>query len=149
MTLFHVWPKKCIYLCGMFALLLAIALPFSADTVVLGTGAAIDEAVRSTVASSAHQAKQSVDPGAERYTVQVFAGRRQEANAVFVHLTDSIGASLPVAIHFDEPQFKVFVGIYGSRLEAEYALRKWRWRYPTAFAVLAPNQRFKKGSSAR
>jgi hypothetical protein len=90
-----------------------------------------------------------VEAGAERYTVQVFAGRRQEANLVYVHLTDSIGGTLPVAIHFDEPQFKVFVGIFGSRLEAEYALRKWRSRYPTAFAVQAPNQRFKKGSSVR
>ena len=90
-----------------------------------------------------------MDPGAERYTVQVYAGRRQDANAVFVHLSDSIGSIMPVAIHFDEPQFKVFVGVYGSRLEAEFALRKWRGRYPTAFAVLAPNQRFKKGSSVR
>jgi hypothetical protein len=133
----------------MLALILALNLSAPVDTVVLGAGASIDEAVRSTLASSARQPKQSVDPGAERYTVQVYAGRRQDANAVFVHLSDSIGSSMPVAIHFDEPQFKVFVGVYGSRLEAEFALRKWRGRYPTAFAVLAPNQRFKKGSSAR
>jgi hypothetical protein len=133
----------------MLAVLLALNLCSPADTVVVGAGASIDEAVRATVGSSAHQAKQSVDPGAERYTVQVYAGRRQDANAVFVQLSDSIGSSMPVVIHFDEPQFKVFVGIYGSRLEAEYALRKWRGRYPTAFAVLAPNQRFKKGSSTR
>lgn len=133
----------------MLAFLLALNLSSPADTVVVGAGVYIDEAVRATVGSSAHQAKQSVDPGAERYTVQVYAGRRQDANAVYVQLSDSIGSSMPVVIHFDEPQFKVFVGIYGSRLEAEYALRKWRGRYPTAFAVLAPNQRFKKGSSTR
>ncbi|MBM3433224.1 MAG: SPOR domain-containing protein [Bacteroidetes bacterium] len=133
----------------MLAFLLALNLSSPADTVVVGAGVSIDEAVRATVGSGAHQAKQSVDPGAERYTVQVYAGRRQDANAVYVQLSDSIGSSMPVVIHFDEPQFKVFVGIYGSRLEAEYALRKWRGRYPTAFAVLAPNQRFKKGSSTR
>ncbi|MFM8565996.1 MAG: SPOR domain-containing protein [Bacteroidota bacterium] len=133
----------------MLAFLLALNLSSPADTVVMGAGVSIDEAVRATVGSGAHQAKQSVDPGAERYTVQVYAGRRQDANAVYVQLSDSIGSSTPVVIHFDEPQFKVFVGIYGSRLEAEYALRKWRGRYPTAFAVLAPNQRFKKGSSTR
>jgi len=87
--------------------------------------------------------------GAERYSVQVYAGRRADANAVYARLTDSVGATVPVVLHFDEPQFKVFVGVYGSRLEAEYALRKWRARYPTAFAVQAPNQRFKKGSSVR
>ncbi|KRP06011.1 MAG: hypothetical protein ABS25_02390 [Cryomorphaceae bacterium BACL18 MAG-120507-bin74] len=79
----------------------------------------------------------------------MYAGRRADANAVFARLTDSVGAVVPVVLHFDEPQFKVFVGVYGSRLEAEYALRRWRARYPTAFAVQAPNQRFKKGSSVR
>jgi len=133
----------------MIGLLFALSLVPVPDTAVIGSGVAIEEAVRSTLQSSAHQPRQAVEAGAERYTVQVFAGRRQEANLVYVHLTDSIGATLPVAIHFDEPQFKVFVGIFGSRLEAEYALRKWRSRYPTAFAVQAPNQRFKKGSSVR
>lgn len=133
----------------MIGLLFALSLVPVPDTAVIGSGVAIDEAVRSTLQSSAHQPRQAVEAGAERYTVQVFAGRRQEANLVYVHLNDSIGATLPVAIHFDEPQFKVFVGIFGSRLEAEYALRKWRSRYPTAFAVQAPNQRFKKGSSVR
>jgi hypothetical protein len=133
----------------MIGLLFALSLVPVPDTAVIGSGVAIDEAVRSTLQSSAHQPRQAVEAGAERYTVQVFAGRRQEANLVYVHLTDSIGATLPVAIHFDEPQFKVFVGIFGSRLEAEYALRKWRSRYPTAFAVQAPNQRFKKGSIVR
>jgi hypothetical protein len=133
----------------MIGFLFALSLVPVPDTAVIGSGVAIDEAVRSTLQSSAHQPRQAVEAGAERYTVQVFAGRRQEANLVYVHLTDSIGATLPVAIHFDEPQFKVFVGIFGSRLEAEYALRKWRSRYPTAFAVQAPNQRFKKGSSVR
>ena len=133
----------------MIGLLFALSLVPVPDTAVIGSGVAIDEAVRSTLQSSAHQPRQAVEAGAERYTVQVFAGRRQEANLVYVHLTDSIGATLPVAIHFDEPQFKVFVGIFGSRLEAEYALRKWRSRYPTAFAVQAPNQRFKKGSNVR
>jgi len=133
----------------MIGLLFALSLVPVPDTAVIGSGVAIEEAVRSTLQSSAHQPRQAVEAGAERYTVQVFAGRRQEANLVYVHLTDSIGATLPVAIHFDEPQFKVFVGIFGSRLEAEYALRKWRSRYPTAFAVQAPNQRFKKGSIVR
>ena len=83
-----------------------------------------------------------------RDTVQVYAGRRIDANSLFMRLTDSVGTVLPVVIHFDEPQFKVFVGIYGSRIEAEYALRKWRANFPTSFAVQAPNERFKKTASS-
>jgi len=119
------------------------------DSVILGTGAELDRAVQRGITAQQSAAKSNVNQGAERYSVQVYAGRRADANAMFARLTDSVGAQVPVVLHFDEPQFKVFVGIYGSRLEAEYAVRSWRRKFPTAFAVIAPNQRFKKGSSVR
>ena len=119
------------------------------DSVVTGRGEALHSYWEASASAQKSARNASGSQGAERYSVQVYAGRRSDANAVFARLTDSVGAQVPVVLHFDEPQFKVFVGIYGSRLEAEYALRKWRARYPTAFAVQAPNQRFKKGSSVR
>ena len=85
--------------------LLALQLLGNADSVQIGAGQAIDQAVNASLTSNR-------------------------------------------LIHFDEPQFKVFVGIYGSRLEAEYALRKWRANFPTSFAVQAPNERFKKTPSS-
>jgi hypothetical protein len=132
----------------MIALILALHLTTS-DSVIIGRGAALHSYWESSANAQKSARSANGSQGAERYSVQVYAGRRADANAVFARLTDSVGAQVPVVLHFDEPQFKVFVGIYGSRLEAEYALRKWRARYPTAFAVQAPNQRFKKGSSVR
>jgi hypothetical protein len=132
----------------MIAWILALHLNGS-DSVVTGRGEALHSYWEASAAAQKSARNASGSQGAERYSVQVYAGRRSDANAVFARLTDSVGALVPVVLHFDEPQFKVFVGIYGSRLEAEYALRKWRARYPTAFAVQAPNQRFKKGSSVR
>lgn len=132
----------------MIAWILALHLNGS-DSVVTGRGEALHSYWEASASAQKSARNASGSQGAERYSVQVYAGRRSDANAVFARLTDSVGAQVPVVLHFDEPQFKVFVGIYGSRLEAEYALRKWRARYPTAFAVQAPNQRFKKGSSVR
>ena len=132
----------------MIALILALHLT-SSDSVITGRGAALHSYWESSANAQKSARNARGSKGAERYSVQVYAGRRADANAVFARLTDSVGAVVPVVLHFDEPQFKVFVGVYGSRLEAEYALRKWRARYPTAFAVQAPNQRFKKGSSVR
>ena len=132
----------------MIAWILALHLNGS-DSVVTGRGEALHSYWEASASAQKSARNASGSQGAERYSVQVYAGRRSDANAVFARLTDSVGAQVPVVLHFDEPQFKGFVGIYGSRLEAEYALRKWRARYPTAFAVQAPNQRFKKGSSVR
>jgi hypothetical protein len=132
----------------MIALILALHLTTS-DSVITGRGAALHSYWESSANAQKSARNASGSQGAERYSVQVYAGRRADANAVYARLTDSVGTEVPVVLHFDEPQFKVFVGVYGSRLEAEYALRKWRARYPTAYAVQAPNQRFKKGSSVR
>jgi hypothetical protein len=132
----------------MIALLLALHFN-SSDSVITDRGEALHSYWEASANAQKSARSASGSQGAERYSVQVYAGRRADANAVYARLTDSVGAAVPVVLHFDEPQFKVFVGVYGSRLEAEYALRKWRARYPTAFAVQAPNQRFKKGSSVR
>jgi hypothetical protein len=132
----------------MIALLLALHLN-SADSVITDRGGALHSYWEASANAQKSARSANGSQGAERYSVQVYAGRRADANAVYARLSDSVGAAVPVVLHFDEPQFKVFVGVYGSRLEAEYALRKWRARYPTAFAVQAPNQRFKKGSSVR
>lgn len=132
----------------MIALILALHFNTS-DSVITGRGDALQSYWESSVSAQKSARNASGSQGAERYSVQVYAGRRADASAVFARLTDSVGTEVPVVLHFDEPQFKVFVGIYGSRLEAEYALRRWRARYPMAFAVQAPNQRFKKGSSVR
>jgi hypothetical protein len=136
------------YLSSMFFALIALQLLGNADSVQIGAGQAINQAVTASLKSNRLPSNQATEQGAERYTVQVYAGRRIDANSLFLRLTDFVGTVLPVVIYFDEPQFKVFVGIYGSRIEAEYALRKWRANFPTSFAVQAPNERFKKTASS-
>jgi hypothetical protein len=140
--------KNISYFWCMLSLLLALQLQ-SSDSLITNRGAELQK----LWLSSAYQQKSSGSnpngKGAERFTVQVYAGHRSDASNVYARLIDSVGSEIPVILYFDEPQFKVFVGVFGSRIQAEHALRKWRPHYPTAFAVQAPNQRFKKGSRIR
>ena len=95
----------------MIALILALHFN-TPDSVITGRGAALHSYWESSANAQKSARSASGSQGAERYSVQVYAGRRADANAVFARLTDSVGAVVPVVLHFDEPQFKVFVGVY-------------------------------------
>lgn len=83
----------------------------------------------------------------ERFTIQVFSGRRTDASQVYQNLRDSVGTAMPLLLHFDEPNFKVYVGEFAFRLHAEHALIKWRLAYPQAFVLEAPAVRFTEPSA--
>ena len=78
----------------------------------------------------------------ERFTIQLYSGRRSDASIAYQALRDSIGHEMPLLLHFDEPNFKVYVGEFAFRLQAEYALIQWRQAYPQAFVLEAPAVRF-------
>ncbi len=67
--------------------LLALQLLGNADSVQIGAGQAIDQAVTTSLANNKLQTKQATEQGAERYTVQVYAGRRIDANSLYMRLT--------------------------------------------------------------
>lgn len=110
----------------------------SNDSVYLEEGRAFDSAWsahRKVLAAGVNQGR-SMD--LERYTIQVFSGKRMEASQWFGRLRDSLGPQ-QVMLHFDEPNFKVSVGLYPIRLAAEHELRRWRRHFPQAFVVRAPD----------
>ncbi len=108
------------------------------DSIVLLSGSVIDSAwskYRTTLAAGVVQGR-SMDM--ERYTIQVFSGKRSEATQWYGRLQDSLG-NAAVLLHFDEPNFKVSVGLYPIRLAAEHELKIWRRSFPQAFVVRAPD----------
>ena len=116
----------------------AYAAPTMADSVIVLEGVAIDSAwsaQRNALAAGVTQGR-SMDM--ERYTIQVFSGKRFEATQWYGRLQDSLGTT-HVLLHFDEPNFKVSVGLYPIRLAAEHDLKHWRRRFPQAFVVRAPD----------
>ncbi len=115
-----------------------VSLESQADSVIIASGVALDSAwshERRMIAAGVSQGR-STDM--ERYTIQVFSGKRMEATQWYGRLQDSLG-SVSVLLHFDEPNFKVSVGLYPIRLAAEHDLKRWRNSFPQAFVVRAPN----------
>jgi hypothetical protein len=46
--------------------------------------------------------------------------------------------STNLMLHFDEPNFKISVGLFSIKLAAEFKLKKWRKKYPQSFVVKSP-----------
>lgn len=110
----------------------------SQDSVVIASGVALDSAWSQERRMIAAGVSQGRSADMERYTIQVFSGKRMEATQWYGRLQDSLG-SAAVLLHFDEPNFKVSVGLYPIRLAAEHDLKRWRVSFPQAFVVRAPN----------
>lgn len=110
----------------------------SKDSVVIASGVALDSAWSQERRMIAAGVSQGRSTDMERYTIQVFSGKRMEATQWYGRLQDSLG-SAAVLLHFDEPNFKVSVGLYPIRLAAEHDLKRWRVSFPQAFVVRAPN----------
>ena len=108
------------------------------DSVIIASGTALDSAWSQERRMIAAGVSQGRSTDMERYTIQVFSGKRMEATQWYGRLQDSLG-SAAVLLHFDEPNFKVSVGLYPIRLAAEHDLRRWRNSFPQAFVVRAPN----------
>ncbi|MDA8787910.1 hypothetical protein N9N00_03480 [Schleiferiaceae bacterium] len=108
------------------------------DSIFLEEGQALDSAWSAHRRALAAGVNQGRSMDMERYTIQVFSGRRMEANQWYGRLQDSLGPQ-QVMLHFDEPNFKVSVGLYPIRLAAEHDLRLWRRNFPQAFVVRAPD----------
>jgi len=108
------------------------------DSVVIASGVALDSAWSQERRMIAAGVSQGRSTDMERYTIQVFSGKRMEATQWYGRLQDSLG-SAAVLLHFDEPNFKVSVGLYPIRLAAEHDLKRWRVSFPQAFVVRAPN----------
>lgn len=69
------------------------------------------------------------------FQIQIFNGKINEANNELKNASTKY--KLPVTMTFETPNYKVRVGKFRSRIEAEKALTKLRTDYPAAF-VIAP-----------
>jgi len=108
-----------------------------ADSVVVLSGKIFDKAWLLSSEQLATTTVNSRNPTTDRYSIQLFSGRRAEALTWQQQLIDSVGAH-DVLLYYDEPNFKVSVGIYPIRIAAEHDLPGWRSLYPQAFVIQAP-----------
>lgn len=69
------------------------------------------------------------------FQIQIYNGRITDANAELKKASEKY--KLPVTMTFETPNYKIRIGKFRSRIEAEKILTKIKVDYPAAF-VIAP-----------
>lgn len=73
------------------------------------------------------------------YKIQVYQGRRSAAESTKASFMQRYG-SWPVSMHYETPNYKIWVGNFKSRLEADKALLLIKKDYADAF-IFKPKQK--------
>lgn len=114
-------------LCFSLALLLSSSVVFGQQgTVVINQQPEI---------STLLELKKEINIGEEdndRYKIQIYSGSRQEAESVENNF-DSTFNSWSSKLEYETPNYKIWVGSFRTRLEAERALIKIKKKFPNAF----------------
>lgn len=68
----------------------------------------------------------------DRYKIQIYNGQRTGANAAIKEFREAF-SDWPSMDIYEPPNFKVWVGNFTTRLEADRALKKIKSKFPSAF----------------
>ena len=68
----------------------------------------------------------------DRYRIQIYSGNRSEAEKA-QSTFKSLNIDLPSKLVYETPNYKIWVGNFRDRLEADRALKKVKTKFPTAF----------------
>ncbi|MCW5518887.1 SPOR domain-containing protein [Aureitalea sp. L0-47] len=77
------------------------------------------------------------------YTIQLYYGELNKANSV-IRKYRNIYANWPASIEYETPNYKVWVGNFATRLEADRALIEIQKDFSSAF-ILKPERKNNKG----
>jgi len=77
------------------------------------------------------------------YTVQLYYGELSKANEVIRDYKNKY-ASWPASIEYETPNYKVWVGNFGNRLDADRALHMIKNDFPAAFILKRERRKKKK-----
>ncbi|WP_055435936.1 SPOR domain-containing protein [Lacinutrix algicola] len=72
------------------------------------------------------------DEDSDRYKIQIYSGSRQRAESI-ENSFDSTFNSWSSKLEYETPNYKVWVGNFRTRLEADKALLKVKKNFPSAF----------------
>ncbi len=76
---------------------------------------------------------------ADGYTIQLYYGNLSKANSVIRNYRNRY-AEWPATIEYETPNYKVWVGNYTRRIEADRALMEIQKAFPSAF-ILKPSKK--------
>ncbi len=69
-----------------------------------------------------------------RYRIQIYSGNRSAAERIMAEFRNSFYWSTKLV--YETPNYKVWVGNFRTRLEADRALQKVKTKYPNAFKFI-------------
>lgn len=72
------------------------------------------------------------------YTIQLYYGELSKANSIIKEYRNSF-ETWPASIEYETPNYKVWVGSYSTRLEADRARLEIKEKFPAAF-ILKPGR---------
>lgn len=67
-----------------------------------------------------------------RYKIQIYSGNRKDAESTKMNFEASFN-QWPSKMDFETPNYKIWVGNFATRLEADRALKKVKRNFPSAF----------------
>jgi len=74
----------------------------------------------------------SEDEDSDRYKIQIYSGTRQRAESMEISFDSSFN-SWSSKLVYETPNYKIWVGNFRTRLEADKALMKVKKKFPSAF----------------
>ena len=83
----------------------------------------------------------------DNYTAQIYSGNLTKARAL-VNQFQGLFPQWPVIVHYETPNYKVWVGNFSARLSADRALKDIQRKFPTAF-LFKPSLIRKERSTAK
>ncbi|MDC7994672.1 SPOR domain-containing protein [Altibacter sp. HG106] len=120
-------------------LLISILLVFSAETVLAQRATVTvqqDEKISELLTLKKELEKEN--KLSSNYTIQLYYGELGQANAIMRRYRARFG-SWPASIEYETPNYKVWVGNFSERLEADRALMQIKEQFSSAF-ILKPNK---------
>lgn len=76
----------------------------------------------------------------ELFKIQIYSGSRSVAETTRSKFNSSY-ADIPSTIEYDTPNYKIWVGNFRNRLEADRALLKVKKEFPAAFIFMPKRER--------
>ncbi|MEM7187783.1 MAG: SPOR domain-containing protein, partial [Bacteroidota bacterium] len=124
-------------------LILCILGMFSSESILAQSGSlTVQQDAKITELLEIKKSLEKDNKLSDGFTIQLYYGNLNKANSVLSNYRNRYG-SWPASIEYETPNYKVWVGNYTSRLEADRALLEIKRHFPAAF-VLKPGKKDKK-----
>ena len=120
-------------LCKLFIFSILIAV-FSVNMKAQSATVTVNEDVKITQLLELKKQLEKENKLSDGYTIQLYYGELNEANSIIKKYRNSYGA-WPASIEYETPNYKVWVGSFSSRLQADRALIEVQRSFSSAFIL--------------